>query len=91
MTATRPHEESSDLRPGQAYPIYNSQDILGALPDDYEKLLRRATHWTGVDEHYISSVVERYERRLVRWWRTERKADKLGASEVPSFAPQNLR
>lgn len=76
MPATGLREESSGLRPGQAYLIYNSQDILGALPEDYEKLLRRASDWTGVDEHYISGVVERYERRLVRWWRTERGADK---------------
>ncbi|EKM59233.1 uncharacterized protein PHACADRAFT_87096 [Phanerochaete carnosa HHB-10118-sp] len=76
MPATGLRENSSDLRPGRAYLIYNSQDILGTLPDDYEKLLRRASDWTGVDEHYISGVVERYEHRLVRWWRTERGADK---------------
>ena len=74
MQATYMRESSSDLRPGQAFRIYNSQDILGALPADYEKLVQRAASWAGVDEHYILGAVERYEHRLVRWWRDERKA-----------------
>lgn len=80
MSATRLREGSSDLRPGQSFLIYNSQDILGALPADLEKIIQRASKWTGVDENYLCGVVERYERRLVRWWRDQRKADESDGS-----------
>lgn len=80
MSATRTREGSSELRSGQSFLIYSSQDILGALPDDYAKLVQRASRWTGVDDNYILGVVERYERRLVRWWRSQRKADDLDDS-----------
>ena len=74
MKATPVREGSSDLRPGQAFRIYNSQDILGGLPTDYEKLVQRAARWAGVEEGYVLGAMERYEHRLVRWWRDERKA-----------------
>ena len=72
MPANRLRETSTDLHPGQAYVIHHSQDILGALPKDYELLIARASEWTGVSQDYICGVVERYERRLARWWRTVR-------------------
>ncbi|GJE84201.1 hypothetical protein PsYK624_002770 [Phanerochaete sordida] len=96
LPATRLREASADLRPGQAYRIYNSHDVLGALPGDCALLLRRAAQWAGVDEHYVAGVVERYERRVLRWWRTARAAaadkaqdhDKAGTG-VGAVRPQH--
>lgn len=63
------HEEKNEGRkPGEGYTIYNTQDVLGTVPEDYALVVGRAARWTGVDEEYIYGVVERYERRLVRWW-----------------------
>ena len=76
LPAQPPHETSTALRPGQAYAIYNTQDVLGALPADLERVVRRAARWAGVEEEYVCGVVERYERRLVRWWAGVRKRER---------------
>ncbi|KAF7793654.1 hypothetical protein EIP86_004769 [Pleurotus ostreatoroseus] len=75
LSAQHPHETSTELRPGQAYAIYNTQDVLGALPADLERVVRRAARWAGVEEEYVCGVVERYERRLVRWWAGVKKRE----------------
>ncbi|KAI0092694.1 hypothetical protein BDY19DRAFT_1024467 [Irpex rosettiformis] len=67
---------STDLRPGQSYKIYHASDILGAFPQDYEFLIKRVAKWTGVSEEYVCGVVERYERRLARWWDKVKKEEK---------------
>ncbi|KAH9951607.1 hypothetical protein B0H21DRAFT_775794 [Amylocystis lapponica] len=56
------------MRPGECYNIYSTADVLGSVPADYEAVVRRAGHWAGVDEDYVCGVVERFERRFVRWW-----------------------
>lgn len=60
-------------RPGQVYTIYNSQDVLGSIPDQYEVILSRAARHIGVGDDYLSGVTEKYERRLVRWWESEKR------------------
>ncbi|KAI0770859.1 hypothetical protein BC629DRAFT_1642210 [Irpex lacteus] len=75
---------SDSLNPGQSYRIYHTSDILGALPGDYEFVVQRVAWWTGVDEEYVCGVVERYERRLARWWdkiRKEESRKKTGREE----------
>ncbi|KAI0723281.1 hypothetical protein C8Q76DRAFT_615356 [Earliella scabrosa] len=69
-------EESDTLKSGERYTIYNTQDILGSLPEDLDLVISRAARWAGVDEGYISGVVERFERRVVRWWDTARRKDR---------------
>lgn len=82
MTATHPHEASTELRPGHAYAIYHTQDVLGALPEDYEVVVRRAARWAGVEEEYVCGVVERYEHRLARWWSgVKRREEKEKSAE----------
>ncbi|KAH8105869.1 hypothetical protein BXZ70DRAFT_398730 [Cristinia sonorae] len=54
--------------PGKSYAVYSPTDILGTAPEDYELVMQRAAHWTGVDEEVIHGVVENLERRLARWW-----------------------
>ncbi|KAI0750704.1 hypothetical protein C8Q80DRAFT_1153541 [Daedaleopsis nitida] len=61
------------LKPGEQYAIYNNQDILGSLPDDMELVISKAAKWAGVDTGYVSGVVERFERRVIRWWDRSRK------------------
>ena len=66
MAANTLDAKSDTLRPGEQYTIYNTQDILGSLPDDMDLVISRAAKWAGVDDAYVSGVVERFERRVVR-------------------------
>lgn len=61
-------EKNEGRKAGEGYTVYNTQDVLGTVPEDYALVVGRAAQWTGVDAEYIYGVVERYERRLVRWW-----------------------
>ena len=40
-TANTVNSEEGILKPGEEYPIYNTQDILGVLPDDLELVVVR--------------------------------------------------
>lgn len=46
--------------------IYCSNDILGQLPDEYSLVVSRVARWCGVEDNDIATIVERYERRLLR-------------------------
>ena len=80
FTATQVHEDTPALAPGQAYAIYSTQDALGSLPAELDAVMARAAAWAGVEGEYVCGVVERYERRLGRWWagvgRREREKEK---------------
>ncbi|KAH7914201.1 hypothetical protein BJ138DRAFT_1144338 [Hygrophoropsis aurantiaca] len=69
-------DEKGVLRPGESYTIYNSRDILGNLPVEYELVIGRAGRWVGVSSDYLCGVVERYEQRLVRWWKGVRRRER---------------
>jgi RNA polymerase I-specific transcription initiation factor RRN7 len=56
------------MSPGQSYAIYRSRDVTGSLPEELEMVCGRAARWVGVKDIYFCSVVERFERRLVKWW-----------------------
>ncbi|CCM01610.1 uncharacterized protein FIBRA_03670 [Fibroporia radiculosa] len=81
LKATPLDAEDDHLRPGEIYAIYNTLDVLGSIPVQYEVVVRRAAHWAGVPEDYVAGVVERFERRLVRWWRREGKQQRDDESE----------
>lgn len=66
--------------PGENYRIYQAADLLGSLPADYELVLEQGAKWCGVDESYISAAIQRFERRLCRWWSQVEK-QKLAMSE----------
>lgn len=72
------NEDATGLLPGQAYAVYNTQDVLGALPGQYETVIARAAQWSGVNENYVASVVERFERRLIRWWDQLKRRERDG-------------
>ncbi|PCH41046.1 hypothetical protein WOLCODRAFT_118149 [Wolfiporia cocos MD-104 SS10] len=73
--------EDECLRPGDSISIYNNLDVLGDLPEQYELVVRRAAHWAGVDEDYVSGVVERYERRIMSLWKRTRTLEARGGDE----------
>lgn len=79
VSATLMGEEGDEgLRPGEGYRIYNSRDVMGTLPVDYETVLGRGARWTGVDGEYLGGVVEKYERRVMRWWEGQRRRAREG-------------
>lgn len=55
------------LKPGEEYRIWNARDVLGTLPAEYSLVLGRGAGWVGVSCEYLGAVVEKYERRIVRW------------------------
>ncbi|KAF9464466.1 hypothetical protein BDZ94DRAFT_1161887 [Collybia nuda] len=61
------------LRPGEGHRIYNSRDVMGTMGVEYSRVLRRAAGWTGVEQEYLGGVVEKYERRLMRWWEKQQR------------------
>ncbi|RDX55592.1 hypothetical protein OH76DRAFT_1338779 [Lentinus brumalis] len=76
MAANSINTKSDTLRPGEQYTIYNTQDILGSLPEDMDLVVARAARWAGVDDAYLCGVVERFERRVVRWWDTAKRRER---------------
>jgi RNA polymerase I-specific transcription initiation factor RRN7 len=77
-----PNEDS--LSPGEAYRVYDSHDILGSVPEEYRVVVGRAAGSTGVEEEYMFTVVERYERRFIRWWKTKQRREEERQSETGS-------
>jgi RNA polymerase I-specific transcription initiation factor RRN7 len=74
LRANRLKADNPDaMLPGQPYTIFNARDVLGTLPEEYELVVSRAARWAGVPDEYLSSVIERFERRVVRWWDGEKK------------------
>ena len=66
-------EEGGLVRPGERYAMYSAQDVLGSLPEDYEHVVKRGEKWTGVGCEDLCAVVERFERRLERVWKRQRR------------------
>ncbi|KZW04227.1 hypothetical protein EXIGLDRAFT_758523 [Exidia glandulosa HHB12029] len=72
-------DEDSVLTPGAMLKLYRGMDITGLMPADYDVVLSAAATWCGFSADDVAVVVERYERRLVRWWRRSQPA----GSEAP--------
>lgn len=68
------------LQPGEEYTIYNTQDILGSLPPDLELVISRAAKWAGVEDNYVCGAVERFERRVLRWWDRQQRKERAERS-----------
>lgn len=57
----------SELLPrGKNYTIFCTTDVLGELTEDYQLAVSRAARWCGVENDDVASIVERFERRLLR-------------------------
>lgn len=61
------------MRPGEFYTIYHSVDVFGTSAEEYEKVVSRAARCVAVTENFINRVVEKYERRVLRWWNIEKR------------------
>lgn len=77
------NEDSNEdaLLPGELYTLYNPRDAIGYLPENYETVVNRAAMWVAVPEAYLSGVVEKYERRVMRWWDVERRRQQEALKE----------
>ena len=71
----RPRFQANSLKndahsqlPGELYTLYSPRDAIGYLPEKYQVVVNRAARWVGVSEGYLSRVIEKYERRVIRWW-----------------------
>lgn len=74
---SRNRETSQKMRgPGEQYAIYSSQDILGTLPDEFAAVVGHAARWVGVSCEELLSVMEKFERRLVRHWSESKRKEK---------------
>lgn len=69
------------LLPGQEHPVYDSSDILGYLPPDYELVLEVAGNWVGVGKESVAVLVERFENRLGRWADQQRREKRKEAKK----------
>lgn len=74
LSSTRKNGADSRIcEPGEMYTIYDAKDVLGNLSGDLKMIVERSARWTGIDCDFICRVVERYERRLMRWWSDHRE------------------
>ncbi|KAI1795209.1 hypothetical protein LXA43DRAFT_882600 [Ganoderma leucocontextum] len=80
LSANMIAEGVDQLQPGEEYTIYNTQDILGSLPTDLELVISRAAKWAGVEDNYVSGAVERFERRVLRWWDRQQRKERAERS-----------
>ncbi|OAX44565.1 hypothetical protein K503DRAFT_678715 [Rhizopogon vinicolor AM-OR11-026] len=78
LASTRINEDETDndLQPGESYTIYHSRDVLGNLPEEQALIITRSAKWVGVSDDYLCGVVERFERRLQRWYDKEQRRER---------------
>jgi RNA polymerase I-specific transcription initiation factor RRN7 len=71
---TSANDNAEPLPRGKHHTIYCTNDILGLLPTEYQLVVSQAARWCGVEDSDIATVVERYERRLLRDMERGKKA-----------------
>lgn len=70
------------LSRGKNHTVYTTNDVLGLLPEEYQLVVSQAARWCGVEDGDIATIVERYEKRLLR--ETERKIKQSSESRERS-------
>ncbi|KAI5893499.1 uncharacterized protein SCHCODRAFT_01140856 [Schizophyllum commune H4-8] len=80
LHAGKVSHEGNGNRPGEHYPVFSARDVLGTLPQPLGLVVARGARWVGVPEAHVGGVVEKYERRFVRWWQTDRRRSRGGGS-----------
>ncbi|PBK72694.1 hypothetical protein ARMSODRAFT_953094 [Armillaria solidipes] len=73
MQGSRPDEDGKGVRPGEKYKVFIGTDSGGSVATGLEALVRRGAGYIKVSEEDIFSVTERCERRLLSWWKKQRK------------------
>lgn len=79
LASTKIHKDETDdddLQPAESYIIFHSRDVLGNLPKEQALIITRSAKWVGVNDDYLCGVVERFERRLQRWYHKERRRER---------------
>jgi RNA polymerase I-specific transcription initiation factor RRN7 len=71
---------------GESHKIYYAHDILGSVSEEYALVVERAARWCGVGDEVIYTVVERFERRFLRWKKKKDKLEKDLAESEPELA-----
>ncbi|KAL1743761.1 hypothetical protein HDZ31DRAFT_40258 [Schizophyllum fasciatum] len=74
--------QGGDARPGERYPVFNARDVLGTLLEPLGTIVARGARWVGVPEAHVGGVVEKYERRFVRWQTERRRSSGGGAGSA---------
>lgn len=83
--------ETPPLLPAQDHTVYNSQDVLGCLPEDYELVLELAGQWAGVGKESVGVMVERFERRLGRWVEQEKHSKRQDEKKSKSKTKKGVK
>lgn len=73
MQGSRLDEDGKGVRPGEKYKVFIGSDSGGSVAAGLEALVRRGAGYIKVSEEDIFSVTERCERRLLSWWKKQRK------------------
>jgi len=63
--------------PAEDIAIFNSHDILGMLPPEYELILESASQWAGSGKEDVGVLVEAFERRIMRWWDKTKRSERI--------------
>jgi len=79
---TSANDKVEPIPRGKQHTIYCTNDILGLLPAEYQLVVSQAARWCGVEDNDIATVVERYERRLLRDMERGKKAKSRERSEA---------
>ena len=77
------HVDNGILEPGEMYTIYDAKDVLGNLSEDLKMIIEKSARWVGIDCDVMCGVVERYERRLMRWWHEQSTGTEGGRLRAP--------
>jgi len=81
--------EIDNLQPAESYTVYHSRDVLGNLPEEQALIITRSAKWVGVSDDYLCGVVERFERRLQRWYYKERRRERDEEDDSEAFMCKN--
>lgn len=75
---------TEELAPGEAYAVYRSRDVLGALPEEMDFVISYGARWVGVDDETMVKVSEGYERRLCNWLGRQKRREGIEARRSSS-------
>ncbi|KAG7449110.1 uncharacterized protein BT62DRAFT_888159 [Guyanagaster necrorhizus] len=75
MQGSRPDEDGQGDRPGEKYKVFIGTDSGGSVAAALEMVVRRGAGYIKVSEEDVFSVTERCERRLLSWWKKQRKTN----------------
>ena len=92
LTNIVPTPENQGLESGEKLRSWDSKDITGELPREYETVLKAAAEVIGVTPQEVGVVVEVYERKLDKMGREKsRSRSRSRSMSRPASAGQRRR